>query len=57
MIIYKFSSSISLYLSFHGKNEKLSIKNYENMINFYFNLLKNTDKMDLKKQERVNSEL
>lgn len=42
---------------YHGKNERISIQNYENLINFYFNLIKNTDEVDLVREKQAKAEL
>ena len=41
---------ILILKSYHGRNERISIKNYNDMINFYFNLIKNTDSLGFDKE-------
>jgi acetylornithine deacetylase/succinyl-diaminopimelate desuccinylase-like protein len=43
--------------SYHGKNERISIRNYNNMINFYFNLVKNTDNLGFETVNNLHIEL
>lgn len=55
--IYKFSA-IAIPLEemklFHGHDERISLKNYENLINFFHHLIQNSDspKFDFKPRER-----
>lgn len=44
---------------YHGVNERISVENYENILNFYFLLFKNTDKihLDLLNNKQANIEL
>ena len=48
--IYRFSPTF-MYREdlprFHGKNERISVKNYEEAVNFFYHLLVNADKGDL----------
>ena len=41
---------------YHGVDERISKLNYERLINFYFNLIKNTDNAHLEKQETIHEE-
>lgn len=49
--IYKFSA-IAVHLDemtrFHGDNERISLENFENLINFFHHLIQNSDKPSLK---------
>ena len=45
--IYRFSPTVMWpedVLRFHGDNERMSIKNYEQVVNFYYHLMMNADK-------------
>lgn len=56
--IYKFSA-IAVHLDemkrFHGHDERISLKNYENLINFYHHLIQNSDaeRLDFKPNQRT----
>jgi len=57
---YNFSNHLTClnYVnSYHGKNERISIRNYNNMINFYFNLVKNTDNLGFETENNLHIEL
>ncbi|KAK3610576.1 hypothetical protein CHS0354_009016 [Potamilus streckersoni] len=48
--IYRFSPTFMFQEDvprFHGNNERISIKNYEQAINFYYHLMRNSDKEKL----------
>ena len=42
---------------YHGVDERISIQNCENLIDFYQLLLENTDKIHLEKSKSINIEL
>lgn len=42
---------------FHGDNERLSVKNYEQAINFYYHLILNADKESLDPLHQHGEEL
>ena len=42
---------------YHGKDERISLQNYEDCVNFYFNLMKNSDNAELYKQNTQHTEL
>ncbi|CAH1783895.1 unnamed protein product [Owenia fusiformis] len=42
---------------FHGVNERISVKNYEQAINYYYHLMKNSDDMGVPEQHQHSSEL
>jgi carboxypeptidase PM20D1 len=42
---------------FHGADERISIENFENLINFYFFLIDNTDKAHLNVKDEAASSL
>lgn len=42
---------------YHGVNERISLENYENVVNFYYLIFKNTEKAHLNIEEPVKSEL
>lgn len=58
--IYKFSA-ITIPLQetklFHGHDERLSIKNYENLINFFHHLIQNSDYAKLEFKPKTHEEL
>lgn len=58
--IYKFSA-IAVHLDemkrFHGHDERISLENYENLINFYHHLIENSDSEKLNFKPKVRSEL
>lgn len=42
---------------FHGNNERLSIHNYEQVVNFYYHLLVNADEINLPPMHKHGDEL
>lgn len=58
--IYKFSA-IAVYLDemkrFHGHDERISLENYENLINFYHHLILNSDSAEHNFMPQVRSDL
>ena len=32
---------------FHGRNERISVKNFEQAVNFFYHVIKNADDLDL----------
>lgn len=42
---------------FHGNNERISVQNYEQVINFYYHLLVNADEGTLPPFHKHNDEL
>lgn len=58
--IYKFAA-ISVQLGemkrFHGHDERISLKNYENLINFFHHLILNSDSPDLYQEPKPRAEL
>lgn len=58
--IYRFSA-IAVELEemkcFHGHDERLSVSNYENLINFYHHLILNSDKANLDFSQKKRDEL
>lgn len=58
--IYKFSA-IAVHLEemkrFHGNDERISLENYENLINFYHHLIQNSDSAKLNFKSELRSEL
>lgn len=58
--IYKFSA-IAVPLEemkrFHGHDERISLENYENLINFYHHLIKNSESPSLKMEPDARTEL
>uniref|UniRef100_A0A665VNH3 Peptidase M20 dimerisation domain-containing protein n=1 Tax=Echeneis naucrates TaxID=173247 RepID=A0A665VNH3_ECHNA len=41
--IYRFKNKFFLFFRFHGINERISKKNYEELVEFYFSLIQNCD--------------
>ena len=46
-----------MFLRLHSYDERISIENYENMINFYFTLIQNTDNVHLIKEKEIRTDL
>ena len=42
---------------FHGRNERLSLKNYEEAVNFYYHLILNADDIELQSLIKSKEEL
>ncbi len=42
---------------FHGLNERISVKNYEQAVNFYYHLIQNSDQESLKPIHEHGTEL
>jgi carboxypeptidase PM20D1 len=42
---------------FHGVDERVSLDNFEDLINFYFKLMENSDKMHIEMKEYIHPEL
>lgn len=58
--IYRFSPTYNYpedLPRFHGHNERISIKNYEQAVNFYYHLIRNADKASLSPQHQHSEEL
>lgn len=58
--IYRFSPSYMYpndLARFHGFNERISIKNYQQAINFYYHLIQNSDKAELPPYHKHGEEL
>ena len=58
--IYKFQPLLlknSDLKRFHGVDERISLENFEDLINFYFKLIDNSDKMHLEMNKYLNEEL
>lgn len=58
--IYRFSAiavEIDEMKCFHGHDERLSLSNYENMLNFYHHLILNSDKANLDFKPKQRDEL
>ena len=58
--IYRFSPSF-MYAEdlarFHGRNERISTKNYQEAVNFYYHVMKNADKPVLEPVHKHGDEL
>ena len=58
--LYRFSPSY-LYPEdlprFHGLNERISVKNYEEAVNFFYHLMINADKAQLEPMHKHGEEL
>ena len=58
--IYRFSPTVMFpgdEKRFHGINERISIKNYEQAINFYYHVIVNADQASLAVVHKHNEEL
>lgn len=58
--IYRFSPTFMFpedMKRFHGNNERISVQNYEQVINFYYHLLVNADEGTLPPFHKHNDEL
>ena len=58
--IYRFSPSFMYpedLLRYHGRNERISTKNYEEAINFFYHMMKNSDKTALEPIHKHGEEL
>lgn len=58
--IYKFQPILlknSDLKRFHGVDERISLENFEDLINFYFKLMDNSDKMHMEIKKYLNEEL
>jgi len=58
--IYRFSAiavEIEEMKCFHGHDERLSVQNYENLLNFYHHLILNSDKANLEFRPQQRDEL
>ena len=58
--IYMFSPSFFFpedTARFHGLNERISVENYEQAVNFYYHLIKNSDSDNLEPRHEHGNEL
>ena len=58
--IYKFQPMLIKSVDvkrFHGVDERISLDNYADLVNFYFKLMENSDKMHMEMKKYLNDEL